>query len=91
MTSFMDFMSINAANNSAPNHLVIACLFSFQIVLYRQEAVLAADCDMPSVHCVLSKLPDNLPIEHLCSYAGDLFVQYPPAELEQEAMMQYEL
>lgn len=46
---------------------------------------------MPSVHFVLSRLPDNLPIEHLCTYAGDLFVQYSPDQLEQEALLQYEL
>jgi hypothetical protein len=41
------------------------------------------------LHCLLSKIPDNLPFEKLISDAGDLFLQYPPTQLANEALMAY--
>ena len=61
----------------------------FQFVLYRESEVLATECDMPMIHCLLSKIPPDLPVEHLISNAGDLYVQYPPDELANEAQLHY--
>ncbi|KAK9404982.1 TBC1 domain family member 20 [Crotalus adamanteus] len=55
------------------------------IVLHRAPEVLACDCDMASVHHLLSQIPQDLPYEMLISRAGDLFVQFPPSKLAQEA------
>ena len=62
----------------------------FQIVLYREKDVLSCICEMPFVHSLLSKIPDDLPFELLITQAGDLFIQYPPNMLEHEAKIQYE-
>ena len=60
----------------------------FQIVLHREEEVLDSECDMASVHHLLSQIPQDLPYETLISRAGDLFVQFPPSELAREAASQ---
>lgn len=60
------------------------------IVLFREKEVLACPCEMPFVHKLLSKIPDTLPFELLTIRAGDLFILYPPYELEDEARQQYE-
>lgn len=59
-----------------------------QIVLYREQEVLDCECDMASVHHLLSQIPQDLPYETLISRAGDLFVQFPPSELAREAEQQ---
>lgn len=61
---------------------------SLQIVLYREQEVLDCECDMASVHHLLSQIPQDLPYETLISRAGDLFVQFPPSELAREAAQQ---
>ena len=61
-----------------------------QIVLYREKDVLSCTCEMPFVHSLLSKIPDDLPFELLITQAGDLFIQYPPNVLEHEASIQYQ-
>lgn len=61
---------------------------SSQIVLYREQEVLDCDCDMASVHHLLSQIPQDLPYETLISRAGDLFVQFPPSELARKAAAQ---
>ena len=58
-----------------------------QVVLYRSEDVLAAECEMPIIHSLLSRIPENLPFEELATHAGDLFIQFPPKDLEVEAQM----
>lgn len=62
----------------------------FQMVLYREKDVLACECDMAMVHCVLSRIPDDLPFEYLIRRAGDLFIQFPPSILAKEAVEDYE-
>ena len=42
------------------------------------------------VHSLLSKIPDDLPFEHLATQAGDLFIRFPPDELAEEAQLLYE-
>lgn len=51
------------------------------IVLYRQDEIMEQECEMASVHCLLSQFPDNLPIENLVVKSLQLFCNYPPEEL----------
>jgi hypothetical protein len=48
-------------------------------------------CEMPYVHGLLSRIPQDLPFELLITQTGDLFIQYPPNVLEDEARIQYEM
>ncbi|XP_015684605.1 TBC1 domain family member 20 [Protobothrops mucrosquamatus] len=66
-------------------HPLMPIYFAAVIVLHRAPEVLACDCDMASVHHLLSQIPQDLPYETLISRAGDLFVQFPPSKLAQEA------
>lgn len=61
---------------------------SSQIVLYREQEVQDCDCDMASVHHLLSQIPQDLPYETLISRAGDLFVQFPSSKLAEKAAAQ---
>lgn len=54
------------------------------IVLYREDEIFKEDCDMASMHCVLSKLPDDLPFEYLLKHAEELYRQYPPDMIEKD-------
>ncbi|KAK7807453.1 hypothetical protein U0070_025085 [Myodes glareolus] len=71
-------------------HPLMPIYFAAVIVLYREQEVLDCDCDMASVHHLLSQIPQDLPYETLISRAGDLFVQFPPSELAREAAAQQE-
>jgi len=57
------------------------------IVLHRQEEILATDCEMSSVHGLLSKIPVNLPFESLLVSCQQLYEKYPPYSVEKEAAM----
>ncbi|XP_069507052.1 TBC1 domain family member 20 isoform X2 [Ambystoma mexicanum] len=70
-------------------HPLMPIYFAAVIVLYREEEVLESECDMASVHHLLSQIPQDLPYETLISRAGDLFVQFPPSELAREAAQQH--
>ncbi|KAG7478285.1 hypothetical protein MATL_G00078970 [Megalops atlanticus] len=70
-------------------HPLMPIYFAAVIVLHREEEVLECECDMASVHHLLSQIPQDLPYETLISRAGDLFVQFPPSELAREAAQQY--
>lgn len=54
------------------------------IVLYRADDIFKEDCDMASIHCLLSQLPDDLPFEYLLKNASDLYRKYPPSKIEIE-------
>ncbi|XP_007906860.1 TBC1 domain family member 20 [Callorhinchus milii] len=69
-------------------HPLMPIYFAAVIVLYREHQVLESECDMASVHHLLSQIPQDLPYETLISRAGDLFVQFPPSELSKEAIQQ---
>lgn len=69
-------------------HPLMPIYFAAVIVLYREQEVLDCDCDMASVHHLLSQIPQDLPYETLISRAGDLFVQFPPSELARKAAAQ---
>ncbi|KAM4841854.1 TBC1 domain family member 20 [Thomomys bottae] len=66
-------------------HPLMPIYFAAVIVLYREQEVLDCDCDMASVHHLLSQIPQDLPYEMLISRAGDIFLQFPPSELAREA------
>ncbi|KAJ8041605.1 TBC1 domain family member 20 [Holothuria leucospilota] len=70
-------------------HPLMPVYLAAAIVLYREEEVLNCECDMPFVHSLLSKIPQNLPLEKLIVDAGDLFVQYQPSQLAKEARLYY--
>ncbi|XP_066558281.1 TBC1 domain family member 20 [Amia ocellicauda] len=70
-------------------HPLMPIYFAAVIVLHREEEVLECECDMASVHHLLSQIPQDLPYELLISRAGDLFVQFPPSELAREATQQH--
>lgn len=63
-------------------------IFKLQIVLYREEELLANDCDMCILHSILSKIPDDLPYEQLIVKAGELYDQHSPKELAHEAILE---
>ncbi|XP_050319520.1 TBC1 domain family member 20 [Bactrocera neohumeralis] len=52
------------------------------IILYRAEEILKVDCDMASVHCLLSRLPDDLPFEELLNTASLLYDKYSLTVIE---------
>ncbi|XP_014259588.1 TBC1 domain family member 20 [Cimex lectularius] len=56
------------------------------IVVYREKDLLAQDCDMASIHCFLSQLPDDLPFEILIRNAVNLYNEFPPEEVEVEVL-----
>lgn len=54
------------------------------IVLYRQNEIFREDCDMASLHCLLSQLPEDLPFEYLLKNAEELYRKYPPKLVEKD-------
>uniref|UniRef100_A0A452IA63 Rab-GAP TBC domain-containing protein n=1 Tax=Gopherus agassizii TaxID=38772 RepID=A0A452IA63_9SAUR len=72
------------------SHPLMPVYFAAVIVLHREAEVLACDCDMPSVHQLLSQIPQNLPYERLISWALQLFQRHPHAELAKQAALHQE-
>ncbi|KAM3957534.1 LOW QUALITY PROTEIN: TBC1 domain family member 20 [Aphomia sociella] len=56
------------------------------LVLCRAPALLAADCDMAVLHCMLSRLPDDLPFEDILVTAQRLYDENDPADIEPEVL-----
>ncbi|XP_055641769.1 TBC1 domain family member 20 [Toxorhynchites rutilus septentrionalis] len=54
------------------------------IVLYRQNEIFQEDCDMASLHCLLSQLPEDLPFEYLLKSAEELYRKYSPKSIEKD-------
>lgn len=52
------------------------------LVVQRRNNIFAVDCDMASVHCLLSQIPDNLDFEDILENAATHFKKYPPDALE---------
>ncbi|XP_066479650.1 TBC1 domain family member 20-like isoform X2 [Tiliqua scincoides] len=71
------------------SHPLMAVYFAATIVLYREEEVLACDCDMPSIHQLLSRIPQDLPYETLILQAHQLFHRLPHTELAKQAALQH--
>lgn len=59
-----------------------------QMVLMREGEVLQGDCDLPSVHQLLSRIPSDFPYETLISHTHRLFQRCPPSELERQSSLQ---
>ncbi|KAI9578562.1 hypothetical protein GQX74_009136 [Glossina fuscipes] len=54
------------------------------IILYRADELFLQDCDMASIHLLLSKLPENLPIEQLLNISSHLYDKYPMTTIKKE-------
>lgn len=52
------------------------------LVVQRRAEVFAEGCDMASIHCMLSQIPDNLDFEVILERASTTFKEYPPEKLE---------
>ena len=67
-------------------HPVMPIYLATEILIYRREQILDTDCDMPSVHHVLTSLAkeENLPDELLIEQAVRVFIEIPPSELVNE-------
>ena len=70
------------------NYFYHSHVISHQIVLHREDEVLNAQCEMPVIHSLLSRIPDDLPYEQLMQHAGDLYIQFPPESLQMDIMKQ---
>ncbi|XP_051872351.1 TBC1 domain family member 20 isoform X2 [Pristis pectinata] len=71
------------------SHPLMPVYLAAAIVLHREQEVLKCECEMASVHQLLSKIPHNLPYEKLIIKAEELYSQYPPAELAKQAALQF--
>eukprot|EP00062_Callorhinchus_milii_P015810 gi/632966434/ref/XP_007899413.1/ PREDICTED: TBC1 domain family member 20-like [Callorhinchus milii] len=71
------------------SHPLMAIYFAAVVVLHREEAVLRCDCDMPSVHQLLSQIPQDLPYQALIQRAEELFSRYPPSQLAKLPALQH--
>ncbi|XP_065357081.1 TBC1 domain family member 20 [Calliphora vicina] len=54
------------------------------IILHRAEDILLEECDMAMIHCLLSKLPDDLPFENLLKTSSQLYEKYSLTVIEKE-------
>ncbi|XP_046553511.1 TBC1 domain family member 20-like [Haliotis rubra] len=70
-------------------HPLMPIYLAAAIVLHREKELLACECEMCYLHSLLSKIPDDLPFELLIAKAGDLYLQYPPTQLANEAVIKY--
>ena len=73
-----------AGSGSSAHSFMMPVYLASALVLHRKEEVLSSDCDMASVHSVLSHIPPDLPLEKLLRDATKLSQRYPSATLEQE-------
>ncbi|XP_014760153.2 TBC1 domain family member 20 isoform X2 [Drosophila ananassae] len=54
------------------------------ILLHRCKEILEEDCDMAAVHCLISRLPEDLPFEDLIKASTKLYAKYSLEFLENE-------
>ncbi|XP_056410233.1 TBC1 domain family member 20-like isoform X2 [Hyla sarda] len=59
-----------------------------QMVLLREDEVLQGDCDLPTVHQLLSTIPNDFPYETLIARTHSLFQRHPPTQLERQTSLQ---
>jgi len=55
------------------------------IVLYREKEILNTECEMSSIHHLLSQIPQDLPFEKLLVESQILYETYPPHSIKCEA------
>ncbi|XP_072458808.1 TBC1 domain family member 20-like [Notamacropus eugenii] len=66
------------------SHPLMPVYVAAAVVLHREPEVLAGPCDMPSLHQLLSRLPQPLPTESLLAQALNLFSRHPHSQVAQE-------
>lgn len=54
------------------------------LVIHRCDEIFEVGCDMASIHCLLSQIPDNLPFENILKHAQKLYDKYPPKAVEKD-------
>ncbi|KAL9923176.1 TBC1 domain family member 20 isoform X2 [Glossina fuscipes] len=59
-------------------------LNSYKAVVRLADELFLQDCDMASIHLLLSKLPENLPIEQLLNISSHLYDKYPMTTIKKE-------
>lgn len=52
------------------------------LVIHRRNEVFSEGCDMASIHCLLSQIPDNLDFEQILERASTFYKKFPPEKLE---------
>lgn len=52
------------------------------LAVQRRDEILSEGCDMASIHCLLSRIPDDLPFEDILEKASSYYKKYPPKSLE---------
>lgn len=52
------------------------------LVLLRAEEIFEVGCDMASIHCLLSQIPDDTPFEEILTCASNLYECHPPETIE---------
>lgn len=52
------------------------------LVIQRRQEILSQPCDMASIHCLLSEIPDNTDFEEILTRASLFYKKYPPEKLE---------
>lgn len=52
------------------------------LVIQRRQEVFSEGCDMASIHCLLSQIPDDLDFEEILTRASTFYKKYPPEKLE---------
>ncbi|XP_077286925.1 TBC1 domain family member 20 [Arctopsyche grandis] len=57
------------------------------IVLFRAVDIFELDCDMATVHCFLSELPEDLPFEDILKEASDLYNKFTPESMREKVLL----
>lgn len=70
-------------------HPLMPIYLAAAIVLYREKDILSCECEMCVIHGLLSKIPDDLPLETLLTRAYSLYQRYSPDELAHEAILNF--
>ncbi|XP_071987918.1 TBC1 domain family member 20-like isoform X1 [Engystomops pustulosus] len=70
------------------SHPLMPVYCAAQMVLMREREVLQCDCDMASVHQLLSRIPSNFPYETLITRTHSFFQRRPPSQLERQTSLQ---
>lgn len=60
------------------------------MVVHRKDEIFAEECDMASIHNLLSKIPDGLPFESLLKLANSIYNEYPPPSIEREVKERFD-
>lgn len=60
----------------------ISLYVAASLAIQRRDEILSEVCDMASIHCLLSQIPDNLRFEDILERASSNFKKYPPKSLE---------